>query len=248
VGSVKSGLRYAACRLLGPLLRHVPVRRWPAWAGSLFEIKVPANVARRAVTAPDGGANINVIFDLLDRVRHLPGDLAECGVFRGATLIPAALDITRTAPDKQIVGFDSFAGFDSAIKADLAMGGDTDDQKREGGFNQTSRAFVASRTEALGLGRNVHLMQGYFEQTLPAAPERRYCFVHLDCDIYASYRQCLAYFFPRMTPGGILLLDEYNDPPWPGCNKAVDEFLAERSETVQPIAHDGYEKFYIVKS
>ncbi len=229
-------------------MRHVAVQRWPAWAGTLFEIKVPSNVRRRPVTSPDGGANINVMFDLLEQAVHLPGDLAECGVFRGAKLIPMALRLAQGGSGKHMTGFDSFAGFDDAIAADLAMGGDADAQKRRGGFNQTSRAFVANRVDALGLGGCVDLAQGYFEDTLPRAVERRYCFVHLDCDIHASYQQCLAYFFPRMTQGGIILLDEYNDPPWPGCNKAVDAFLADRPETVQPIARDGYEKYYIVKS
>ena len=50
-----------------------------------------------------------------------------------------------------------------------------------------------------------------------------------------------------MSVGAVILLDEYNDPPWPGCNKAVDEFLAERPESLQLISLDNYEKYYIVK-
>ena len=71
----------------------------------------------------------------------------------------------------------------------------------------------------------MQLVSGYFRDTLQEFSELRFSFVHLDCDIYASYMECLEFFYPRLAPGGIILLDEYNDPPWPGCNKAVDEFL-----------------------
>ena len=50
-----------------------------------------------------------------------------------------------------------------------------------------------------------------------------------------------------MSTGGIILLDEHNGPLWPGCNAAVDEFLTGRPESLQLIALDNYEKYYIVK-
>ncbi len=248
MSALKSWIRRTGTAALGPVMRHVPIGYWPGAAADLFEIKLPCNVRPQPVSSPAGGANINAIFDLLNRVRHLPGDIAECGVFRGSTLIPMALRIAQSGDDKHVIGFDSFEGFDAAIAADLLLGGDEDPQKRQGGFSQTSLGFVAGRVSALGLTRRVTLIPGYFDRTLPTAPERRYSFVHLDCDIHASYQQCLTYFFPRLVPGGIILLDEYNDPPWPGCNKAVDDFLAARPETVQPIVHDGFEKYFIVKS
>ncbi len=61
------------------------------------------------------------------------------------------------------------------------------------------------------------------------------------------YKECLQFFYPRMVAGGILLLDEYNDPPWPGCNKAVDEFLAGKPEHLQVIERNNYQKWYFVK-
>lgn len=44
-----------------------------------------------------------------------------------------------------------------------------------------------------------------------------------------------------------MLLDEYNDPPWPGCNKAVDEFLIGKRETLELIERDYYQKWFFVK-
>jgi hypothetical protein len=233
---------------VGQVVRGIPVARWPKWCGDLFEMKIPATVQSKPGSSPDGGANVNVLLDLISRVSHLPGDVAECGVFRGSTLITMGLLLNQSWPAKRMIGFDSFAGFNDLIASDLVLGGADDAQKREGGFGQTSLSHVASRIEALGLGNTVELVPGYFADTLTSAPERSYCFVHLDCDIYGSYKQCLRYFYPRMPTGGIILLDEYNDPPWPGCNKAVDEFLADKPEQVQLIRKDGYEKYYISRS
>jgi hypothetical protein len=48
------------------------------------------------------------------------------------------------------------------------------------------------------------------------------------------------------VPGGIILFDEYNDSPWPGCNQAVDEFLVATSLKLEPITRDNYEKYLVV--
>ena len=90
-------------------------------------------------------------------------------------------------------------------------------------------------------------MSGYFSHTLNTLPDSYFSFVHLDCDIYDSYKQTLEYFYYRMSPGGIILLDEYNDPPWPGCNIAVDEFLVGKPEKLSLIAMDNHEKYFIAK-
>lgn len=57
----------------------------------------------------------------------------------------------------------------------------------------------------------------------------------------------MEFFYPRINKGAVILLDEYNDPPWPGCNKAVDEFLADKAETLQKIEMDNYQKWYLRK-
>jgi O-methyltransferase len=60
----------------------------------------------------------------------------------------------------------------------------------------------------------VTLIPGYCVETLEKLPEKKYSFVYLDCDIYdSSYRQTLRYFYGRMSPGGIILFDEHDDPP-----------------------------------
>lgn len=228
------------------LYRNRPLASWPARMGSIHDINVPRGVTPHATPQPVGGANINNLIDLFDRTRSVPGDVAECGVFRGGTLIPLAIYLTQKGIPKTLYGFDSFEGFPDSISTDIQLGGADLDYKRPGGMNQTSRELVANKVRLFGL-QNVRIRKGFFEHTLPEFSGLPFSFVHLDCDTYDSYRECLSFFYPRVPRGGIILFDEYNDPAWPGCNKAVDEYLADRPERCQAIAHDNYVRYYIVK-
>ncbi len=144
-------------------------------------------------------------------------------------------------------GLDSFEGFDDSIEFDINLGGAQDRDKRHGGFSDTSYEEVAKLITKFRLCKTVNLVEGYFSETLDQLSKNTFSFIHLDCDIYMSYKQCLEFFYPRMHKDGIVLLDEYNDPPWPGCNKAVDDFLATRQEKLQKIEHDNQQKYYFIK-
>jgi predicted O-methyltransferase YrrM len=234
-----------------PLMRDLPVERWPGWLGMLHGVKVPRGVKRHYPGGAATPANINILLTLLRRTADVEGSVAECGVYQGSTLLPMGLYLDQTHSPKQILAFDSFQGFDASVEIDLAMGGADDAHKRSGGFGDTSYARLCTRVTRLGLNGRISILPGYFHDTLERCSGRldaqRFSLVHLDCDIYASYKECLEFFYPRLSQGGIILLDEYNDPPWPGCNKAVDEFLSDKPERLHEIASDGYLKYYFVK-
>jgi O-methyltransferase len=198
------------------------------------------------VPQPIGSANINNLISLIEQTRHVPGDIAECGVYRGQSLIPMAIYVRQRGIDKKLYGFDSFEGFAPSVVDDLRLGGTNDEWKTPGLMNDTSRERVASKAKVFGLS-HVTLVKGYFDATFPAFSDAVFSFVHLDCDAYDAYRECLAFFYPRLSTHGIISFDEYNDPPWPGCNRAVDEFLSDKPEKLQVIACDNYEKYYFVK-
>jgi hypothetical protein len=227
--------------------RSRPISNWPKWASDLLEINTPANLTRKVTLSAAGGSDINIILAMLDRTRAVPGDVAECGVFKGGSLVSIALYLRDNRLAKRVFGLDSFQGFDESVHKDIALGGAADAEKRVGGFEATSLAGVRAKLAGLGLLDAVTLISGYFAETLKQLPENKFSFVHLDCDIYDSYCQTLGYFYYRMSPGGIILFDEYDDPPWPGCDLAVDEFLANKPEKPVFIQMDNYEKYYIQK-
>jgi len=224
-----------------------PISSWPAIVGVVHDIRVPRGMRRQPVSSPAGYANINIILHLIGRVASVPGDLAECGVFRGSTLVPTAIFVQQQRNNKRIFGFDSFQGFDDSVAKDVALGGSKDDQRKVGGFADTSRELVSEKLRMFAVEQNVTLVPGYFRDSLAAAAASRFSFVHLDCDTYDSYKECLAFFYPRLNRGGIVLFDEYNDPAWPGCNLAIDEFLADKPEKPQTIERDNFQKSYIEK-
>ena len=244
---MKRLLRKLVAYVAASYYRTRPIAHWPKWVADLVGVNAPANLRVKAAPSPDGGSNVNIIFAMIDRTRDIEGDIAECGVFRGNSLAAAALYLRQTGQGKHAFGFDSFRGFDDSVATDVALGGAASSDKRVGGFGETSLDAVAAKLQLLGVSASVTLIPGYFAQTLERCRAGRFSFVHLDCDIYESYRQTLAHFYPRVPPGGIILFDEYEDPPWPGCKLAVDEFLADKPERPTLIAMDNYQKYYIEK-
>lgn len=237
---------YLVQRAIAAPYLNRPLVAWPPLLGRILDISVPQGVGPLPNPAPACASNINNLIPLLERTRHVEGDVAECGVFRGAGLLALALYATQRGIGKTFHGFDSFEGFAPTIATDMEMGGAHLNCKVPGGMNETSYELVSAKIRALKL-RNVRLYRGFFEKTLGLCPAKSFAFVHLDCDAYDPYLECLEFFYPRLSPGGIILLDEYSDPAWPGCNKAVDEFLAGRPERLEVIAENNYQKYYIVK-
>ncbi len=226
-------------------VNHVSVESWPGFYGRALSIKIPSLIKPLPVRTAECGSNIKIIFKLIKSVAHLPGDMAECGVYQGATFVSEALYLKQHKISKALWGCDSFEGFDEAVLSEIALGGSHDPHKKIGGFSETSPEAIQELLGRLGIDDRVHLLKGYFKDTLPRLKDRSFCFVHLDCDLYDSYKTCLNFFYPRLVPGGIILLDEYNDPPWPGCNKAVDEVLNGKPEKLIEIEFDNYLKYYI---
>ena len=198
-------LKQAIQHLTGQAMRRRPILEWPAWAANIVEMKVPANVQPNQIASPSGGANVNVIMDLLKCTDGVPGNVAECGIFRGATLLSIGLYLKQRSLGKKVFGFDSFEGFDDDITTDLALVSASDSEKRKGGFSNTSLDLVQRRIRALDPEKTVELVPEFFKKTLGQEKCEQYAFVHLDCDIYESYRAGLQYFYPRLERGGIIL-------------------------------------------
>jgi len=137
----------------------------------------------------------------------IPGDMAELGVYRGGS----ALILGRVAAlqDRTLHLFDTFAGMPTVGPFDQHLPGDF-------------RASLQEVRAALrGLPVKFHV--GVFPHLkLPPGP---FCFVHLDCDLKQSYADGLAYFWPRLSSGGRLVLDDYEVPSCPGATLAVREFF-----------------------
>ncbi|MCX3060106.1 TylF/MycF/NovP-related O-methyltransferase [Streptomyces beihaiensis] len=170
-------------------------------------------------------------------VRHgIPGDIVECGVWRGGSMQACARTLLHCgATDRDLYLFDTYEGMtpptdedlrrDGRAAADLlaAQGKDRpiwavatlDDVKS--GFEQVP--YPAER---------VHYVRGKVEDTVPGQAPEQIAVLRLDTDWYASTRHELDHLYDRLVPGGVLLIDDYGY--WQGSRQAVDEFLERTGE------------------
>ena len=231
-----------------PVARLLPLESWSYWLGRVHDIKLIGKTKPNPTPSARGSANINIIAELVQRTFHLEGHVAECGVFRGATLVGLAYVLKRSGVPKRVLGFDSFQGFDErAVERDSELGDASYIEKESKLFKNASTDVVRRKLKLVGVSETVDLIPGYFNKTLKAYSSEKFSFVHLDCDLYEPYKECLSFFYPRLSKGGVVLFDEYNDPVYKGCDQAVNEFLSDRPENLRAICRDNQIKYYIQK-
>jgi hypothetical protein len=149
----------------------------------------------------------------------VPGDCAELGVFRGNSAVVIA-HYARLAGKKTYL-FDTFAGF---ARDDLDA---SISPKAASAFDDTSLERV---TQLVGED-GVVFRQGRFPGSIPPDLDgATFCFAHIDCDLYGTALAALEFFYPRLSPGGMLMLHDYTNPHWEGIRRAADGFLAGRPE------------------
>lgn len=159
------------------------------------------------------------LYHLVQRTEGLPGDLAEFGVYRGGS----AKLLASLKGQRQLHLFDTFEGMPAA-RADV-------DHHRAGDFADTSLEAVR---EYLRPFPKVEFYRGRFPESARglAATPIRFSFVHLDVDLYESTKAGLAFFYPRLVAGGVLVSHDYRSRWCPGVRRAFDEFFSDKPELV----------------
>ncbi len=147
------------------------------------------------------------------------GDVAELGVFKGNSAYMLA---KLAAPyNRSMFLFDTFAGFDERDFKNE----DTNRMKHH--FSDTSLGGVQN---LVGTANSIYVV-GYFPQSIEGKtiPDK-FAIVHLDADLYEPMKAGLEYFYPRLSPGGALIMHDYASGEWPGTTRAVDEFFRDKIE------------------
>ena len=174
---------------------------------------------RRSNTIFLSREEIDQLIDAVQAVRKLDGDLAEVGVFEGAT----ARLMAEASPGKPLHLFDTFEGlpYVDSFEGKVLF--------RKGQFK--ARISAEDLRVALSCYPNVHVYKGIFpDDSGQLVESRRFSFVHLDVDVYRRTKDCLEFFYPRMNKGGILLSHDYILSI--GVKKAFDEFFGDKAEPV----------------
>lgn len=176
-----------------------------------------------------------VAFDQIVK-EALAGDLAELGVWKGNTATLLATMARRLGRTAYLL--DTYEGFSASDLHGIDAGA------RPEAFRDTSLPEVRTLVGE----QNVRFIKGHFPDTISQLPDHAsFCLVHIDCDLYAPMMSALQYFYPRMVPGGFLIVHDYSNLAWPGAERAVDEFFSDKPEPVVPLP-DGAGSAVIRKS
>ena len=157
-----------------------------------------------------------MIYSLVKTQIALEGDLAEVGVYQGGS----AKLICETKKEKKLYLFDTFTGLPKVSDDDTHFG------QKHWHENEFSNTSVESIKKLLNNYDNVHIVKGKFPDSGKDILDKKFCFVHLDVDLYESTIKSLRFFFPKMTQGGIILVHDYHSD---GIQKAFQEFKNETS-------------------
>jgi O-methyltransferase len=161
-----------------------------------------------------------ILWQCVGNALPLDGAAAEVGTFQGGSAwFLAAAFARRLRREVPVEVIDTFSGHPQGRLSDR----DNPIHRDETKFTDTSYESVA---EYLAEFDEVTVRKGEFSAVAPTVPEQGYRLVHVDVDLYEPARDCLQYFGPRLTSGGILVLDDYGTPTCPGIQEAAEEYLA----------------------
>jgi O-methyltransferase len=153
------------------------------------------------------------------RVREagVEGALAELGVYRG----DFAWQLNEQFPDRKLYLFDTFEGFhERDIRVERQIGAS---KAQVHDFSDTREEDVLER---MPYTKQIVLKKGRFPEAAQGL-EERFAIVSIDADLYAPTLAGLTYFYPRLNPGGVIILHDYNNHRFDGVRKAVERFESE---------------------
>ncbi|MGZ5277203.1 MAG: TylF/MycF/NovP-related O-methyltransferase [Caldimonas sp.] len=172
-------------------------------------------------------------------VRHrIAGDIVECGVWRGGSMMLAALALmARGDTTRDLWLYDTFEGMSEPGAEDRSASGETAAEqlartpRGQGVWCEAGLADVQANLESTGYPRErIHFVQGKVEETIPGSLPARIALLRLDTDWYESTRHELRHLYPLLSRLGVLVIDDYGY--WQGARQAVDEYFAAQSELV----------------
>jgi hypothetical protein len=192
-------------------------------------------------------ASVERLYALYTAVRYLdargvPGDIVECGVWRGGNCMLAALTLAMLNDQtRRIWLYDTFAGMSDPSARDRDVYGGSALQMQGHALSAEGRptpfqfiaslADVVANMQATGFpAARVRYVRGRVEDTIPAEAPEQIALLRLDTDWFESTAHSMRHLFPRIAADGVLLLDDYGD--WPAVREAVHECLDTLGETL----------------
>jgi hypothetical protein len=206
----------------------------------------PAYVRRQLIT------RFLAYYELFKLVQDTPGWIVECGVYRGFSFFSLArfLEIFCMGDKtRKVLGFDSFAGFKELSDEDgpenaavtRSVGG-----ANPAGFRDEFYDLMdALNNDAFApWAPRAQMIEGDVTETIPkyleSNPGLRISLLHLDIDLYKPVSVALQHLYPRVVPGGVVVLDEFAHHDWPGESQALQDVFSRNNWPVPKLKTFGW--------
>lgn len=189
----------------------------------------------RAHTMTDS-ARVDALYEAVRQIAEqaIPGDLVECGVYKGGCSMTMALALSSVdKADRTLWLYDTFAGMTRPTSHDVRIhdGKDAMPRFEELATSASTSSWCAADLDTVRANMrstgypDTHLrfIVGPVEETLQNSAPDRIAVLRLDTDWYESTKVELETLVPRLSPGGVLIIDDYNH--WSGARRAVDEYF-----------------------
>ena len=188
-------------------------------------------------------------YELYKLTSEIPGAIVECGVFKGSSLSRFAMfrELFGNPYSKKIIAFDIFGKFPTTQFSQ--------DKKfrnkfiEEAGDESISKQQMFQVLKHKGIEKHIELVEGDITRTVPKYleehPELRISILNLDTDIYEPAVTILEQLYPRISKGGILILDDYGT--FPGETKAIEDYFKQKNIEIKKFSFC-MTPCYIIKS
>ena len=178
------------------------------------------------------------MFALYHAVRYvvesrIPGDLVECGVWRGGSAMLCALALAELGDtSRALYLYDTYEGMAEPDARDVSHAGEAArdtwaGSRRDDHVDWCYSPLDEVRRNLASTGypeERIHFVQGKVEETIPGTVPEAIALLRLDTDWYESTRHELEHLYPRVAPRGVVIIDDYGY--WEGARQATDEYLA----------------------
>jgi hypothetical protein len=217
--------------ILNPLREFAPLSSRPFDLPPRYEdaLRCLADAGVQVILPP---ARLEALAGAWWMARAVPGDVIECGSYRGATGLLLAVLGQRHGLRQVVLLLDTFAGSPPVGPFDVA--------RRAGEFVPPDNQIdvIRQQAEALGVADRVEVHRGLFAATFRRLQERpsRFAFVHIDANLYHSTWEACGFTLPRTSPGGLVVFDDYNGVCDLGARLAIDHYLAGTAGKPLPLA------------
>ena len=193
---------------------------------------------------------IIVRYELFKKSLKIPGDIIECGVFKGTGHIfwLKLLEIFDHNSLKKVIGFDTFSSFPKST-----LNFEKEGARKflsESKFSKNSMNQINKKIKKAGLIKRSELIKGDIIKTSETYINKnrgfRISLLHLDLDTYEGTKHALKNFFPLVSKGGVVVFDEYGSRGW-GESEAVDEYFRKTKYKIQKTLNANKPTAYLIK-